>query len=35
MSLERSPLDEVETNTKPLKKLKCQKGQWLTHFLKK
>ena len=29
------PLDEAETSIKLLKKLKCQKCQRLTHFLKK
>ena len=35
MSLERSPLHEVETNIKPLKKLICQKCHRLINFLKK
>ena len=33
VSLERSPLDKEEKCIKPLKKWKCQKCQWLTHFL--
>ena len=33
MALERSALDAAKTSTKPLKKLKCQKCQRLTHFL--
>ena len=32
VSLERSPLDEVDKSIKPLKKWKCQKCQRLTHF---
>ena len=35
MSLERSPLDKVETSIKRLKKLIWQKCHRLIHFLKK
>ena len=35
VSLERSPLDKEEKCIKPLKKWKCQKCQWLTHFFNK